>query len=142
MVWGQENKVVKDFLIAMGIIVFIVVSVISFNVLRSNLPQTLKNCKFVMDDSPVFDYEDDILSPEKAEVVLSGHLGKNVTFIEPFFESCGVAYRFSASDTQYLVCTNGEIYDYVEICGNEGFIEKAKKSTEVIITHGNTTGSS
>lgn len=117
-----NNRVVSLILISVGILVFIVLIVSSYQIIGSNSPDVLNNCvkKAVL----LKNESKAVASKEGGMALLFDSLNESGTFVSNTFDDCDVehgGYIFDAAGNKsYVVCGDGKIYLYENSCNGGG----------------------
>ncbi|NOR85183.1 hypothetical protein GQ473_03630 [archaeon] len=92
----------------------------------------MKNCLDSKIGEPVFVNPSTILSQNTASIILDNYFNQTHRFLKAELNECGAAYIFNATTTKYMVCENGEIYEYGKICNTKTLKEKGKDFIDTI----------
>ena len=92
----------------------------------------MNNCMDSKIGEPIFVNNGRIIGPTAANTILDNYFNETHRFLKSELNECGAAYIFNATTTQYMVCENGEIYEYGKICKTKSLKEKGKDFIDTI----------
>lgn len=119
----EMSKTVKILLFLVMITFTLVVVTTTKNIFDSSAPEVWNNC---VDGGLEQLYAENIIisSADLAADELKSRVGGGPVLVGNSIEKCGVGYVFNSSEGKYLVCEDGTISRYIQICKNDSLYDK------------------
>ena len=135
----NTGRIVRKFFLGATLLLIIILYSVTSTVIKDTDLGLMKNCLDSKIGEPVFVNNGRIIGPTAANTILDDYFNETHRFLKSELNECGAAYIFNATTTQYMVCENGNVYEYGKICKTKSIKEKTVQLIDTLNNKTNTT---